>query len=186
MNKKRIILTLALTSISTPCIFSIATTQGQKRAQQELMQLKALYDEVTQGYDKEIIDQYEGTLQKNIQDYIIKNLDTEMSCNKNTEAIEKTLNNLLQHLLATSQPNDAYATASMIFMLNWSQLSSKAINENTSEMEKIALQEATEEIKVLVNKMFLEPLTQWLETAEKRMQASKQVNALENADIEHI
>lgn len=173
MNKKNMFI-LAISCIILPCklhpsIKEIESFQSetQKNAYKELLKLKELYDELTQLYDKEIIDQHESNIKLKLTQYITKNLNNPLHIH-DTKAIEKATQNLLNHLSTLSHSIDAYATTSMIFILNWTELISKSISQATTQPAKAILKDTNREIKILINRIFLEPMTQSIQEVEKQ------------------
>lgn len=177
MDKKLFILAVLL---ACPAIMAKQSeTNDKKEAVQEardgLEQLQRFYNRLTQDYDSQDLQRYEARLNAALKKYYLTCLKNKSNIS-NTTGIVKETNNLLQHLCSISKTDDAYATASMIFMIHWSKLITNLSLQVDSLEENDNLQEATEEIKQLVEKMFVDPMNKRIDEIEDRIGSLDQIN----------
>jgi len=186
MLKRNIFITVAFGALLLPGIIQTTNITDeeafnqkvQEKAQQELKKLKLFYDELIKGYDKEIINLHEANIKKEQENFITINLESPTHL-KNTANLERVTDNLLKHLHNVSHLNDAYATTSMIFMINWSELISKALIDAKTVKDKMILKDVNDTMKHLIEKIFLEPMTRCVEETQKKIMAKQKQKEIE-------
>jgi len=165
MNKKFLALTLLLsivafrTQADAPVNAENKTDQDEliQNAKEETLKLHTFYKSLKEEYEKEDVDVYEKEINEELQKYLKDSL-ADIENTKNIAGIEKTADKFLKHLCSISDADDAYATASMVFMVNWTNITNDIVKKITTEEEQVALQEATEELKKFVNEVFVAPM----------------------------
>ncbi|MFC1842521.1 hypothetical protein ACFLYU_02590 [Candidatus Dependentiae bacterium] len=176
MVKKISLLSIALLACSVIATQNAtnAKEQMQKETEKNILLMEQLYQSITKDYDQKKLATLENNIKKEITDYI-KNCITNKENITNTKSMENTTKKLLKYLNSVTKTDEAYAAASMIFMVQWSKIiSEKALQlENSQETDNLQqkvdnLQKATNEVKTLVEKIFLEPMTKRLEEIETK------------------
>jgi len=174
MNKKFLALTLLLSVAAfrtqADADVKIDDQNNQKElvenAQKEHLKLTKFYKSLKEEYDSEDVDGHEKEINQELKKYL-KDCLVDVENIKNTTGIEKTADKFLKHLCSISDADDAYATASMVFMVNWTNITNDIVKKINSEEEQVALQEATEELKRFVNEVFVLPMIKRAEQLEQ-------------------
>jgi len=155
------ILLLAFTAMANQTPINLQDDALEK-SQQNIELMEKICTSITQNCDPKQMEAHEKSLLATIDTYLESCLQDKAKAHK-TQDLETQANNLLQYLLSETKQDEAYAIASMIFMINWS----KHINEIAVKIEDSQkaenLQEAIEKVSAMVEKIFLEPMAKLLE-----------------------
>lgn len=157
MTKKSLLLSIILLTSTLFANQNITREEEKslKEYKENMLLMEQLYQSITKEYDQTKVVELEANIKEEMKKYI-------ENCTKNKKHIKKTLfikletNKLINYLKSVSDSEEAYAIASMMFIVNWSKL----INEKALEIQTLEEQENIEammdQIKNLVEKIFLE------------------------------
>ena len=147
--------------LATSTIFAIEN-QHDNTTSDPSDQMQMLYNAITQNYDAHTIKKHEEQLEQELRRYLCACMENEAYISQ-TQDIEKAARSLLEYLRKIAQPDEAYSAASMAFILSWTQIINELATTIIQEEQVERLQQATDAIRDLVEKMFLEPMNQMLE-----------------------
>jgi len=174
MNKKlfifAIFLGVTLGKIQADQNFNETREELIKKSQQEDQKLKDVYSRLKQEYNAEDLEIYEKRLHQELQTYMTRCLKDKNAAS-NVSGVANVANNLLQHLSTISDFDEAYTTSSMLFMQTWTNVVNNTIAKITTIDEQEGLQNAAEELKNLVMRLFVQPMNQRINEVEKQQMA---------------
>lgn len=129
-------------------------------------QMQMILNAMTKNYNEETLKIYEAKIEQELRNYLFTCVK-DISHTKNTQSIEKSSDDLLQCLIQKVKRDEAYSVTSMSFILSWTKVINELAMSIETEQEIENLQEATEEIKTLVEKIFLDPMNEMIEEEEE-------------------
>ena len=158
MFKRSVILCTLLASST------MFATESESVASANQMQL--MLTAITKKYDQAVLKKYEEKIENAFRSYLYDCIADETKI-KNIHEIEKAAKELLGYLIIVGERDEAYSATSMIFILSWTKIINELAKTITTEKEVENLQEATDLIRDLVEKMFLEPMNEMIEEEEE-------------------
>jgi len=154
MFKRSILLCILLASST------IFATESESEVSADQMQL--MLTAITRKYDQAILKKYEEKIENALRSYLYGCVADETKI-KNIHDVEKVAKELLGYLIIVGERDEAYSATSMVFILSWTKIINELAKTITTEKEVENLQEATDVIRDLVEKMFLEPMNEMIE-----------------------
>jgi len=118
-------------------------------------QLQRAYEDCIQLYNRDKMTPYENNLNKALKDYILNSTN---GIPVSDDSIRETANSLLQYLKTEGSSDDAYSTASIIFMVHWTNVLESLIEGIQTVEAKNALEKTVHDIKTIVNELFVAPI----------------------------
>jgi len=133
-------------------------SEALEQSEQNIALMEKLCTAITKNCDPGAVNANEKNITNAISDYLENCLENTKNSN-NIESVEHEALELLDYLKVRVKEDEAYAIASMLFMINWS----KRVNEIAVDIEDPFqqadnLRNAITKISAMVERIFLEPM----------------------------